>query len=150
MNNKIKIALTVSVILNFLLAGLLIGNVSKTLFHDKDKYDHFKEMTEKLPGDKQQMVMGRIKSMKEDHKVVKEEIHKTKKEIADILRAPEFDEEMYDKKILEMHNLYRGKARNMANTIKELARDLTPGEREVLAEMIEKKHKKHWRSDKNE
>lgn len=147
MNDKIKLVLTVSVILNFLMIGLLIGDISKSLFLKEDKYDHFKEMTEKLPDDKMQMVMERIKSMKEDHKMVKEEILNTKKQIADILRAPEFNEEMYDKKILEMHNLYRGKARNMANTIKELARELTPEEREVLAQMIEKRHKKHWKKD---
>lgn len=147
MNNKIKIALTVSIILNFLFAGLLIGNVSKSFLHDKSDHSSFMEMTEKLPPEKQKLFMERIETLKEEHKKVKQDIRNTKKEIADILRAPGFDEQLYEMKISEMHNLYRGKAKNMANTIKELAVQFTPEEREVLAEMLEKKHKKHWRKD---
>lgn len=147
MNNKIKIALTVSIILNFLFAGLLIGNVSKSFLHDKSDHSSFMEMTEKLPPEKQKLFMERIETLKEEHKKVKQDIRNTKKEIADILRAPDFDEQLYEMKISEMHNLYRGKAKNMANTIKELAVQFTPEEREVLAEMLEKKHKKHWRKD---
>ncbi len=145
MNSKIKLLLTLSIILNFLFAGLLIGNASKSLVHEKDDKNHFLEITKKLPPEKQKLVMAKFDALKSDRDETREKINKTRMEIAEILKAPEFDQKLYDRKISKMHRLYRGKAKKLAKSIKELAVDFTPEERAVLAEMLEKKHKKKWR-----
>lgn len=148
MNRKIKFLLIISIILNFLFAGLLIGNTSKKIIHDKDHKNHFLEITKKLPPEKQDLVMKRFHNLKNEHEKTKDEIYKTRTEIAEILKAPEFDQKLYDRKISKMHRLYRGKAKKLAKTIKELAVDFTPEERAVLAEMLEKKHKSKWHKNK--
>lgn len=149
MNTKIKLLLTLSIILNFLFVGLLIGNASKNLIHEKDDKNHFLEITKKLPPEKQKLVMEKFDALKSERDETKAQIYKTRMEIAEILKAPEFDQKLYDKKISKMHRLYRGKAKKLANTIKELAIQFTPEERAVLAEMLEKKHKSKWHKDKN-
>lgn len=146
MSKKIKFLLTISIILNFLFVGLLIGSYSKFFFHHWGMKHHFSEVAEKLPPEKQELVKKKMNELRNTHKEKKREIRKTRKEIAEILKAPEFNQQLYDQKISEMHNLYRGKAVYMAETIKELAVQLTPEERKALADMIEKKHKrKYWR-----
>lgn len=144
MNKKIKLLLTLSIILNFLFVGLLIGNASKDLIHEKDEKKHFLEITKKLPADKKKLVNQKFMELKSEHAKTKEEIYTTRMEIVEILKAPEFDEKLYDRKIRKMHRLYRGKAKKLAKTIKEFAADFTPEERAVLAEMLEKKHNHRW------
>lgn len=148
MNKKIKLLLILSIILNFLFAGLLIGNASKNLVHDKDDKSHFLEITKKLPPEKQKLVMEKFDELKSDRDETRKKIYETRMEIAQILKAPEFDQRLYDRKISKMHRLYRGKAKKLAKAIKELAVDFTPEERAVLAEMLEKKNKRKWQKHK--
>ncbi|MGH7884899.1 MAG: periplasmic heavy metal sensor [Thermodesulfobacteriota bacterium] len=147
MNKKIKFLLIISIILNFLFGGLLIGDISKSYINKQSMKSHFEEITKNLPPEKQKNILKKIQKLKSDHWKNKDEIFRKRMEIAEVLKAAEFNEALYDKKVTEMHDLYREKAKNLAESIKELATQFSPEERAVLAEMFEKKHKGEWNKD---
>lgn len=140
MTSNIKIILAVSIILNFLLIGLILGSFSTRFMHKWGTKDYYPQMVEKLPEDKQELVYQKMDKLYRQKKEHWKKIQKTKSELRDIIKAPEFSETLYDQKINELHGLYRDMAVNLAQSIKELARDFTPEERAVLSEFLNKRH----------
>ena len=69
-------------------------------------------------------------------------IKETKSELIDIIKAPEFNEAQYDRKVNELHGLYREMAVSLAQSIKELAKSFNPEERAVLSQFLNKRHKR--------
>lgn len=149
MSSKIKFILIISIILNFLFAGLLIGHYSKSYMHGYDKHQSFSEFADKLPPEKKEIVMKRMEEVREEKREIKKQIEQVKQELRDIISAPQFDEQLYDQKVNEMHELYRSKAKKIAAVIKEMAKNFTPEEREMLTEFLEnRKHRYKKMHDK--
>ena len=144
MNSKIKTIFTISIILNLFLAGILIGNCTKGYYDSKFTTKHFNFERTELSPEKQKLLMNKFKEIRKNHKETKKDIFRTKTEIQKILSAKEFNEKLFDEKIEQMHDLHGKAAKTLANTIKELAVEFTPQEREILIKMIEKRHKPRW------
>lgn len=149
MSSKIKFILIISIILNFLLAGLLLGKCSKSYMHGYDKHQSFSEFADKLPPEKRDMVMKRMDEVRKEKGEIKDQIEQVKKELRDIIAAPQFDEQLYDRKVNEMHELYRSKAKKIASVIKEMAKTFTPEEREMLTEFLENRKHRHKKMHKD-
>ena len=149
MTSNIKIILTVSVILNFLLVGLVVGSFSTRYMYKWGMKNYYPETVENLPEDKQQLVYKKMDLLYSQKKEYWKKIRKTKSELIDIIKAPVFNEVLYDQKVNELHNLYREMAISLAQSIKELARSFTPQERVILSEFLNKRHKRydHGRND---
>lgn len=143
MSSKIKLVLIISLILNFLLAGLLIGQYSRGFLHDHGKGMKFSEFVANLPEDKRKFVEEKMNSVREENRIIKEQIRSVKEELREIIAAPEFDEQLYDENLNEMHDLYRTKAKNIADAIKYMAKNMSPEERKQLSEYFEKRKVKH-------
>lgn len=152
MSSKIKFIFIVSLILNFLFAGLLIGHYSKSYMNKHGKDAKFTEFAEKLPDEKREFVLDRMSTIREENRELKDRIREVKEELRDIIRTHEFNEQLYDQKVSEMHELYRTKAKNIAAVIKEMAKNFTTEERAMLSDYLEKRkhrHKKDHRDYKN-
>lgn len=149
MSSKIKFIFIVSLILNFLFAGLLIGHYSKSHLHKHGKNAKFSEFAEKLPDEKREFVLDRMNTIHEENRELKDRIREVKEELRDIIRSPEFNEQLYDQKVSEMHELYRTKAKNIAAVIKEMANSFTTEERVMLSDYLEKRKYRHKRNHKD-
>lgn len=139
MSKTIKVLLAASIILNVLLAGVVIGTYSHgfrakfSMRHDID------EALRDFPADKRALVTGTIESLRERTKETKKEIRERRREVVGILSAPEFDPELYDKKVAELHALMDELGNEFADTARDLALELDQDERKALAEVIMKK-----------
>lgn len=149
MSSKIKFILIISLILNFLFAGLLIGHYSRSYLYQHEKDRRFSEFAEKLPAEKKDMVTNRMNAIREENREIRKQIKKVKEELRDIIAAPEFDEQLYDSKVSQMHELYRTKAKNIAAVIKDMAKSFTPEEREMLSDFLEKRKHRHKKMHKD-
>ncbi|NIU85905.1 MAG: hypothetical protein GWN11_03950, partial [Candidatus Dadabacteria bacterium] len=69
----------------------------------------------------------------------KRKIHKLRKEIAQVVSASEFDEQLFNEKVSELHDLHGEMARSLAEVTKNLAVKFTPEERRMLAEILKKR-----------
>jgi len=143
MSSTIKLILILSIILNFLFAGLIIGNYSKSYVKRWDREHSFRKFAGKLPSERRDMVMKEMTGIRDENKGIRTQINKVKDELIDIIEAPKFDAALYDRKVNEMHELYRKKAENIATAIKQMAVSFTPEERKMLGDFLEKRHQKH-------
>lgn len=144
MNSKVKIIVAVSIILNFLFIGIILGSFSTRYVYKWGMRQHYPEIVENLPADKQELVYNEMDKLHKEKRDHWKKIRKTRSELINIIKAPEFNEDLYDKKVDELHNLYREMAVNLAQSIKELARDFTPEERAVLSQFLNKRHRKEF------
>lgn len=149
MSSKIKFIFIVSLILNFLFAGLLIGHYSKSHLYKYGKNAKFSEFAEKLPDEKREFVLDRMNTIHEENSELKDRIREVKEELRDIISSPEFNEQLYDQKVSEMHELYRTKAKNIAAVIKEMANSFTTEERAMLSDYLENRKHRHKKDHKD-
>lgn len=149
MSSKIKFIFIVSLILNFLFAGLLIGHYSKSHMHKYGKDAKFTEFAGKLPEEKRELVLDRMSTIREENRKLKDRIREVKEELREIIRSPEFNEQLYDQKVSEMHELYRTKAKNIAAVIKEMANSFSAEERAMLSDYLENRKHRHKKDHKD-
>ena len=77
--------------------------------------------------------------MKTSTKETKKEIRERRREVLEILSAPEFDPALYDNKVAELHALMDRLGNEFAGTARDLALNLDQDERKALAEAIMKR-----------
>ena len=142
MSNKIKILLIVSVLLNFLLIGITIGYVGKERLHKPVAKKHFPEIFELSP-EKQEIVKKKMRQLRKETKPTRKKIRSVKAELREILVGEEFDENLYNNKVDELHELHGKMAKSLAVAIREIAPNFTPEEREILAKLLKKKDGRH-------
>lgn len=146
MSSRIKLLFTISVILNFLLAGVIIGHYSKHIISSSETAHYLpEEFTENISPEKQVRVAEMLRELREVNRPVREEIRQSKRDIADLLAMKEFDEELYDLKVAHMHGLYRSMAERRASVIKEIAIMLDHEERVIFADYLKKRQQKRER-----
>lgn len=140
MNNLNTVLLSVSIALNALLLGLVLGHLSShndpnhmhardhhDLHHHKAKHRFFSEMHEHK------------REMHEDLKLAR-------REVFDALTADEFDPELYQEKCEKLHGLYGKMAQEMGAKIKEKAQGLSKKDRLKMARELRRlRHKMHHR-----
>lgn len=139
MSKRLKIILFISIIVNVLLIGVVIGHFSTRFLVKKHFKNHFPEISTELPAEKQEMLMDAMMKLHKESRGIKRKIHRVRKEIVKVLTAPEFDEQLYDKKVQELHNLHGEMAKGLSEVTKKLAVKFTASERRVLAEIIKRR-----------
>lgn len=117
MNNKLKILLVVSLLLNMFLGGVMIGQSS-----------HFKR-----PHPGHMMVQSFMK----DHDGARRILHKERNAALKMLRAPEFDPHAFDAQIDKIGRLQNDMYRNFVYSMAKKVREMPPAEREVFIEKLE-------------
>ena len=141
MSKKLKILLSVSIILNILFIGMLIGHFSQRFSMQRFMKGDVIETIKSLPQDKQELVFNTIKQVKIETKGRREQIQKNRIEILETLTAPEFNPELFDKQVKELHATFEELTIELGDAVKKLALNLNQKERQALAEMIVKQHR---------
>ena len=141
MNKTTNILLTVSIGVNCLLAGLVIGNISS---HSKlgkvcrNKMGHHHHHGKMGAGH----FLPEMKEMKHEFH---DEIKAARQEVFKTLVADEFDPNLYQAKADALHQSYRKVAEKMTSHIKQKAQTLDKQERRAMARALRKhmRHKMH-------
>jgi len=139
MSKTVKILLALSIILNVLFVGVAIGMYSHGFKMKVSTRQDLEEVIKNFPPDKQALVTESIKSLREKTKATKKEIRAKRKEVVEVLSAPEFDPALYDTKVDELHSLMDELGNEFAATARDLALNLDQDERKALAEVIMKR-----------
>jgi len=145
MSNKTKIFLFSSVLLNVLLLGLIIGHISNHIIRNNVKHP-LTGITSNLPFEKEELLKITMKKLHKQNLANRAMIIEKRVEIVDVLGAPEFDEEAFNERVEELHNLHGAMAMSLAEVTKNLALQFNQDERKVLAEILKQHpHRSHNR-----
>jgi uncharacterized membrane protein len=126
-----KVLLVTSLVLNVLLAGALIGNVSHHMGR-RFALMHERALVVELPPEKQKLFHEAMSSMRMEGRDLRKQIGETRERAIAVLTAPEFDEEAYQAEVDKLRVLRGLMMQRVANTTKELAKQFDPEERRAL------------------
>ena len=106
MNKTLKISFTISLILNILLVGMFFGHMlgdhPMRPIRKFDINEHAKDLSAQQKDD-----LGKfIKSMDEKHHNTYNQVEEKRKELGNILGAPEFDEQAFTKNSKDMDAIF--------------------------------------------
>ncbi len=147
MSKKIKTVLTISIILNVLLLGVLIGMSADDYKDHRNRRAEFRSAVDKLPADKSKLVKKTMRGLHKETRKTRNEVRKTRNNINKIISAPEFDGSAYDKEIENLQRLQSEIMYKFGKVTKKLAVQLEQDERKVIAELLKKRTFKHQRHD---
>jgi uncharacterized membrane protein len=136
MSRKIKILILASLLLNILLSGIIIGDVSHRLGRDRFDRKHGPEFAGQLPEDKKKLFFEAMEKIRLENKDIYKQMRETRGKSISILIAPEFDAKAYQREIEKLHELRGLVTQRLANTTKELAKQFNQEERRALAVYI--------------
>jgi uncharacterized membrane protein len=144
MNNKFKYAFAASLLLNVLLIGVLLGQFSQR-FEPGFRHRHQHSLMQQLPESLHSRFREQMQAMRTDHREIRRQVRAAREEAIRILIAEPFDAGAYDRQVQLIHELSGQMHQRMAETVKQLAQQLTPQERAALAQMLRHPPPRHGR-----
>lgn len=150
MSKKMKIMVLSSLLLNALLIGVIVGDLSHR-FGRKHFIGRHAELISKLPQDKAELFLKTVERVHLNNRNIYHQIREARKEAMKILVAPEFDEAAYRLKLKKLHELGGLKMHGLANATIELAKQFGQEERRALAQHLrhELRHPRGTKSPRN-
>jgi len=142
MSKKIKILIFSSLLLNVLLIGVVIGDVSHRFHKEFSVRKSVEEFASKLPEDKGALFLETIQRVHLNNRDAYHQLRDARKEAMNLLSAPEFDEAAYRLQIEKIHELRSLMKRRLADATIELARQFSQEERSALAQYL-RRFKRH-------
>ncbi|MFO1462639.1 MAG: periplasmic heavy metal sensor [bacterium] len=138
MVNKVKIILGLSLGLNLLLIGMAVGYGFKGCRRPPPPFPPPPALQGKLSPEHEKLFSDAMRALHEKNRDTAERIESTRREILQILTAPQFDAAAYRTKTAELHELHGKMKAQLTQTVLELAQQLSPEERKALAGFLEK------------
>ena len=150
MSKKMKVMVLSSLLLNALLIGIIVGDLSHR-FGSEHFVGRHAEFISKLPQDKAELFLKTVERIHLNNRNIYNKIRKARKEAMKILAAPEFDEAAYRLKLKKLHELGDLMMQGLANATIEIARQFGQEERRALAQHLrhELRHPRDTKSLRN-
>jgi len=136
MSKKIKALIFSSLLLNVLLVGVIIGDVSHRFHKEYSVRKSVKEFASKLPEDKAALFLKTVERVHLNNRDTYEQMREARKEAMTLLSEPEFDEAAYRVQVEKIHGLRSLMKRRLAEATIELARQFSQEERKALAQHL--------------
>jgi len=135
MNRFLKIVITVSVLLNLLLAGIIIGDIGHYFMSPK-KHITLQDATATLPPDKREHLKNIISHADKDIGALRQKLDDDRKKSADILKTEPFNKAAYLMQMQDMRQLRVQITDRTADAVVGLAAQTTPQERASMADIL--------------
>jgi uncharacterized membrane protein len=136
MSKKIKVLIIGSLLLNVLLVGVIIGNISDCVLRDCFWGRHAREVGSKLSQDKARLFLDTVEKVHLNNRDMHKQVREARERAMNILTAHEFDEAAYQIEVDKLHELRGLIMRRFADATIELTRQFNQKERRVLAQYL--------------
>lgn len=136
MNRKIKLGFLVSLILNVILAGTLIGQWPRRIDRDRQRQQRIDETLKGLPAQAQATLRDRLQKLRVAAEPFFTEARAAESAVLDQLAQNPFDEAAYDAKINRVADIRKGMVEKLGRVVKNQSKDLSPDERSKFAELL--------------
>jgi uncharacterized membrane protein len=96
------------------------------------------KLLEQLPAEKEMLFQRTMREAREQKAGIREQMVKAREEARAVLLAPEFNEALFKEKTARVYGLIEREHQVMGDAIATLAKQYTPDERKLLAEVLAK------------
>jgi uncharacterized membrane protein len=125
-----------SLLLNVLLVGAIIGNISHRIDGKRFMRRHGREFAVKLPPDKQELFFTTMERVNRENRGIHRQMREARQRVLLILTAPEFDEAAYQREVEKLDQLRNRMMRRLEDATRELAKQFDQEERKALADHL--------------
>lgn len=142
MKTSSKVLITISIVLNVLFIGFYLGRFTKDCNRKMHKMHHKNFDPE---------IMEKLKTIREASQEYISDMEATRKEIFEVLTAPEFDPVVFETVSAKLHQCRGEMMCSMTDKIKEMALSMNQEERTELAKILRRHFQKkrgHWQKHK--
>jgi uncharacterized membrane protein len=136
MNRTLKLLFLVSIVLNVLLVGVLMGQLSRRLERGSVREQRMEQALRDLPQPTQTRLREKFKQMRAAGDPLREQLRIAREETLGILSADPFDEAAYDRQVSKIDDLQLQLFKKMGQVVKEVAKELSPEERRIFAQIL--------------
>jgi uncharacterized membrane protein len=134
MEHRFKYILLISLALNLLLIGVVLGYF---LRGPEFKARPFPPpITQKLSSEKQWVFDEAMRELAEKNKVIARDLERKRSEILSVLTAERFDAQVFQQKSREVHELHGQMKAQLDGVLEQLASEFNREERRALAELL--------------
>jgi uncharacterized membrane protein len=136
MSKFFKLAIIISLALNVVLIGLLLGELPGRFDRGNRPGERIRRDVEKLPKPLRARFREKMEQARQGG--MRQKLRQERDEALRILAAEPFDEAAYDRQAKKIQELRLEMAQRMSDNVKELARGLSLEERQALAEALKR------------
>jgi uncharacterized membrane protein len=147
MNKKMKIFFSLSVLLNVLLLGIVIGTITGGFAKSHMRAEHDAPGMEQrlvgilavLPPEKSKEFSQRISNLKTLKRTDKNQMKSARKNVMQVFEQEPFDKIAYQKAVQGLNQLHQAQMEIRVNLMADMAEYLSPKERRQLSHLIMKR-----------
>ena len=137
MTKTVKLAFLGSLVLNVLLLGVILGQVPRGLESmPPTRQQRMDDSLKKLPEPTQARLREKFSQIRAAGDPLRQQIDQARAETLRLLSADPFDEAAYDREVNRIEELRGEMFKRMAQNFKQTAKEFSPEERRMLAEVL--------------
>jgi uncharacterized membrane protein len=136
MTKRVKLVFLASLVLNLLLLGIIVGHVPRALDARPTRQQRIEEALRKLPEPAQSRLREKFSEIRAAAEPLREQSDDARTEAIRLLSADAFDEAAYDRQVSKIEELRAETFKRMGQVIKKTAKEISPEERRMLAEVL--------------
>jgi uncharacterized membrane protein len=136
MTKAAKLTFLASLVLNLLLLGVILGRVSGARESVSPREQRMEQALKKLPEPAQTRLRQKFAQIRAAGDPLREQMDQARAEALRLLSSDPFDEAAYDRQINKIDELRQQMFKRMGQSIKHTAKELTPEERRMFADVL--------------
>jgi len=137
MTKTMKVTFIVSLVLNLLLLGVILGRVPRGLeAPPQTRQQRLEEALKKVPEPSQSRFREKFAQIRASSDPLRQQIDEARAETLRLLGVDPFDEAAYDRQISKIKELRAEMFVRMAQNFKQTAKQFSPEERRMLADVL--------------
>lgn len=137
MTKALKLVFLGSLVLNLLLLGVILGQVPRGLeTTPSTRTQRMEEALRKVPEPAQSRFREKFAQIRAANDPLRQQIDEARAETLRLLAADRFDEAAYDRQVSKIEELRDEMFKRMGQDFKKTAKEFSPEERRMLADLL--------------
>ena len=136
MNRTARITFVVSIILNVLLIGILLGQTPRRFDRSAMRQQRIDQALKDMPDAAQSRLRERFQQLRTAADPLFAQIRKIEDEAVQLLGKDPFDESAYDRQVGKITEQRVEMTKKLSQVVKDASKELTPAERRRFAELL--------------
>jgi uncharacterized membrane protein len=136
MNRTVRIALVISIILNMLMLGVILGQSPRRFAPGALRQQRVEQTLKDLPAAEQARLRERLQKLRAAADPLFGQIRQAEAEAVDLLGRETFDEATYDRQVGKINEMRLSMTNQLAQLVKDATKDLSAAERRRFADLL--------------
>ena len=136
MNRTARIVFVISIILNVLMLGVIVGQSPRRFVPGAMRQQRLDQVLKNLPEAEQSRLRERFQKLRTAADPMFGEIRQAEDQAVDLLGRETFDEAAYDRQVSKINEMRQNMTKQLAQVVKDAIKDLSASERRHFADLL--------------